>query len=304
MSSLGSNGRFANQLVQYMFLKTYARKHNLAVQTPWWIGQDLFGLQDPPIDRQLPEFRELYDKDSNRSVVPNLARPLVNVDFWGYFQYQSSYYAPHRDYILELFSPVHKYAEPLTRAVDSIRANHKTVIALHIRRSDYGYSYFYRTPTSWYLSLLESIWEQHERPLLFIASDALDEVLPDFRSYAPVTSRDFDLSMPNASYYPDFFFLSRANVLAICNSTFSFMAAMLNPDLKRAYRSRLSSPLDVPPFHPFDPWDSDFLDCSATVEQFKDIPGIGRPEIRQQERRGWKGILPRIRQRRKARSHE
>ncbi|MEH7178583.1 hypothetical protein [Neobacillus vireti] len=46
MSTLGVNGRFGNQLLQYGFLKIYAKVYNLEVLTPKWIGQYLFGQNE------------------------------------------------------------------------------------------------------------------------------------------------------------------------------------------------------------------------------------------------------------------
>ena len=43
MSTIGNNGRFANQLFQYAFLRIYAENHNLRIATSPWIGQTIFG---------------------------------------------------------------------------------------------------------------------------------------------------------------------------------------------------------------------------------------------------------------------
>jgi len=48
MSKFGRFGRFGNQIFEYMFLKTYAKKHGLEVQIPPWVGNYLFGTDDPP----------------------------------------------------------------------------------------------------------------------------------------------------------------------------------------------------------------------------------------------------------------
>ena len=58
MSTLGSNGRFGNQIFQYAFLNIYAKKYDLDIKTPSWIGHDLFGHHDSPI---VQKFREVRD---------------------------------------------------------------------------------------------------------------------------------------------------------------------------------------------------------------------------------------------------
>jgi hypothetical protein len=277
-------GRFANQLFQYMFLQTYARQHDLEVQTPPWIGQELFGLNDPPIARQWPEFVELYDKDAQRMVVPRLALPLKNVDFAGYFQYPTRYYAPHRDFIRQLFVPVPAIKQPLDAATERLRQRGRTVVALHVRRGDYGYGCFYLTPLAWYLRWLEIMWPQWEAPVLFVATDEPDKVLPALAAYRPFTAHDLGAQLRAAPFYPDFYLLSQADVLAMPNSTFSFAAALLNLNLQAAYRSHLSDPLEDPPFHRLDPWDADVLQGDVRAEQFAHIPGLVKPP----KRRFWR----------------
>jgi hypothetical protein len=276
MSKLGQMGRFANQVIQYMFLKTYARRHGFDVQTPPWIGQELFGFDDPPIARALPEFVELYDKFPDRMVVPQLSRPLCDVDFCGFFQYPSGYYAPDRDYIQDLFTPVPAIKAPLDIAAAQLRSQSRTIVGMHARRGDYGYDVFFITPISWYRRLLETLWPTLDRPLLFVATDDPEDVLPGLRDFNPVTTDDLGISLATATYFPDFYLLSKADVLVIPNSTFSFAASLLARNLRAAYRSRLSDPLGDPPFVTFDPWNSVMLDVTATVEDFPQIPGIAK----------------------------
>ncbi len=276
MRSLGRNGRFSNQLVQYAFLKTYAKEHDLEVQVPRWIGNYLFGCRDARIRSELPGFVELHDKDPSKMMIPRLAEPLRNVDLKGFFQYPSRYYAPHKDYIRSLFVPVPRIASKLEQAVARLRDRGNTLVGLHVRRGDYGYEFFYITPTEWYVSWLEFIWDTLDRPVLFVASDEPDKVLPALSRYNPVTAQELNIRNHRTPYYPDFYMLSQMDVLAIPNSTFSFVAAMLNSNLKQAFRSHLSDPLEDPPFRPFNPWDSDFIDCGAHVDRFPNIEGITR----------------------------
>jgi hypothetical protein len=56
MSSLGNNGRFANQLFQYAFMKLYALRHGVKMAIPDWQGRKLFGLKDTSSERmRLPD---------------------------------------------------------------------------------------------------------------------------------------------------------------------------------------------------------------------------------------------------------
>ena len=53
-----SNGRFANQLFQYAYVKLYALRHGVTAAIPAWQGQQLFDLDDPTCaGLALPELR-------------------------------------------------------------------------------------------------------------------------------------------------------------------------------------------------------------------------------------------------------
>ncbi|MDF2814194.1 MAG: methyltransferase FkbM family [Paenibacillus sp.] len=235
MSSLGENGRFGNQLLQYAFLKIYAKRYGLRVRTPAWIGQHLYGHSDRPIRRRLPKVYENHI--SNKEVLLTATNPVyVNVDFWGYFQFHTQYYAPYKKYFCSLFTPVPKIQEELGNGIGKLRLKGKTLVGLHIRRGDYllrtnheiyGKLHF-PTPCSWYQEWLRSIWEKLEKPILFIASDEPNSVLRDFSEYKPITAKDLVPSFPEAEFYPDHYILSQCDILAISNSTFSYTASMLN----------------------------------------------------------------------------
>src|SRR5678815_5449560 len=53
MTALGRLGRFGNQIFQYAFLKICARTSGASVQTQPWVGQALFGQNDPPVSVSL-----------------------------------------------------------------------------------------------------------------------------------------------------------------------------------------------------------------------------------------------------------
>ena len=197
----------------------------------------------------------------------------------GFFQYPTEYYRPDRDFIRQLFTPVSEIKASLNPGLTQLRGMGETVIAFHIRRGDYGYRYFYLTPDAWYLNWLQAHWSTFEKPVLYIATDDPDRVLPSFSAYDPVIASDIHTSnakLAFAPFYPDFYSLTQADVVVMPNSSFSFAAAMLNQNLQKAYRSHLSSPLGEVPFIEIDPWDSVALDVEAEVDQFPEIQGIRR----------------------------
>jgi len=264
MSTLGQNGRFANQIFQYAFLRIYAKQYNLRVETPEWIGRRLFEHNDPLFSRQLPVIRQETHKLSE-DPIPNAKKPFKDVDFWGYFQYHTSYYAPYKEYFRSLFKPVPDIEAKLENAYNTLRAMGNTVIGLHLRRSDYGYDYFFVAPNEWYKDWLESFWNTLDNPVLFIASDEPDKVIGDFGGYNPMTAKDLGIELSEADFYPDFYMLCHCDGLAISNSSFSFAAAMLNERAKFFVRPHLPTKMLIP----FDPWDSETIFRDARVEGYQ-----------------------------------
>jgi len=275
MSTLGRNGRFANQIFQYAFLKIYAKEHNLKVETPAWIGQYLFGCNDSPISQELPVVTELTNKLSAASIA-NAKEIFKNVNFWGYFQYHTKYYKPHQEYFRSLFKPVGEIETKMKEAIARLRSRGKTIVGLHLRRGDYGYEDFFIAPSEWYKEWLKGLWETLDEPILFIASDEPEKVLSDFEEYNPIAAKDLGLELPQAEFYPDFYLLSQCDIVAISNSSFSFAACMLNETGKFFFRPHLSAEKLIP----FDPWDSEPILQNYMPIHFFTIVLNGEPFIR------------------------
>ena len=106
-----------------------------------------------------------------------------------------------------------------------------------------------------------------QEPLLFIAIDDLDTVINDFGEYNPVTVKDLNIELPKANYYPDFYILTQLDVVAISNSSFSFVPSMLNERAKFFCRPSLLNNKIIP----FDPWDSYVL----LIEKKENLPDSG-----------------------------
>lgn len=131
MSRLGKkgNGLFGNQIFQYSFLKIYAKHYHLKVETPEWIGQYLFGHQNPPITKQLPEVRP-HANDLN------FKDPIYkDVDFRGYFQYNTKFYSLYKEYFRSLFKPVTKIETEMKKGLEVLQSKGKTIVGLHLRKS-------------------------------------------------------------------------------------------------------------------------------------------------------------------------
>ncbi len=240
MSCLGRMGRWGNQAFQYIFLRTYAQRYGLDYQCPRWIGQQLFGHEDPPITVNLPTYHERREQSmhpgSLNEAYPPEGDEARGHDFLGYAQPHTRYFRPDKKFIQDLF-----WLSPGTW----FKRRGGTVIGLHMRRGDTGRLIFYLTPNEWYLRWLEENWSRFKDPVLFIASEDPDDA-KDFAQYNPVTSADLlrldakpygiynylqpDLSDPTPTkmdWFHDWCILTQCNVMAIGKSSFGSTAAMM-----------------------------------------------------------------------------
>lgn len=284
ISSLGQLGRFGNQLFQYAFLRICAKKSGARVECPPWIGQTLFGHNDPPISKRLPpaiERKEMGETlfDVIPELIPYLEKlanakscrigtealdlGLVNVDLWGFFQVNTQLLEPHKDYFRSLFQPVSNLKYALDEGLTFLRSRGKTIVGIHIRKGDFitvpmaGFTLV--VPAKWWCDWLDQIWDDLESPVLFLCSDDLDSVRDEFDKYSPVTSRDLNVNLPeemkelNVDFYIDFFMLSNCDIVGISNSIFSFTACMMNEYGKMFVRPHWDFSTK---FTVFDPWNS------------------------------------------------
>lgn len=303
MSSIGKLGRFGNQLFQYAFLRICAKKSGARIECPAWIGQTLFGHQDPIISQRLPPAIEMRDEGeslfdfipefipyiekianakSSRVGVDALSTGLINVDLWGFFQFHTRFFKPHQQYFRSLFQPVDGLKLALEDGLNILRSKGRTIVGIHIRRSDYlteqraGFTLVF--PAKWYCEWLDGIWSELEDPILFLCSDDLDSIINDFEKFLPVTAKDLKIQLPvemkELDFYIDFFMLSQCDVVCSSNSNFSFLACMLNQRAKMFVRPHWDF---VSRFIVFDPWNSyPLLYIGEPPKFFKNLPDIIR----------------------------
>jgi hypothetical protein len=253
MTTLGLNGRFGNQLLQYGFLRLLGARHGLRVELPDWIGRDLFDLADPFPSHQLPVVREVLDRHP-QLLLDGAALDLADCDFWGYCCYPTRYFRPKQQLFRTLFRPGHRVAALAQGIRDRLGAMGETVVALHLRRGDFGTGRFWIAPEAWYLAWLHRIWPALPRPVLYLATDD-PRTKEAFEHFSPVLASDLAEPPAGAEFLVDFFALCRADRLAISNSTFSFVASMLNESAAECMRPDPKLRALVP----YDPWDAEIL---------------------------------------------
>jgi hypothetical protein len=250
MRTLGANGRFGNQLLQYAFLKLYAREHNLMAQSYDWIGRDLLGCNDP---FPATNFPSLDESQADLFASLNGQAPVhAHHDLSGYFCQHTSAWQHRAGAFRALFEPRPAVAGWLQPAMDELARRGNTLVTVHIRRGDFGQGRFWIAPAGWYTNWLQSIWSELDAPVLYIASDDPD-VAAEFSDFRPLDAHT--LGAGRLDFYLDHHVLSQADHLAISNSSFSFTAAMLNENAKSFVRPDRT----VQALVPFDPWNADVL---------------------------------------------
>ena len=255
MSVLLLGAAFGNQLFRYACVKLYALRHGLTPAFPAWQGNQLFGLEDEPCEGlELPQLvypgfgendREIWEQDE----------PPINIDLAGYFQEIPECWSRHRPLLRHLFQlrPEHLDAiEAWRHAVT--KGGRRTLVAVHVRRGDYrtfaGMPYFRLVPEDWYLDWLRAIWPTLRDPVLFVGTDEPDAILPQFQEFETVSATFGPVAQKLPDYIRDFEAMRRSDYLAICNSSFGRMAAILAESTQKCFLA--SFPAQS--FVPYEPW--------------------------------------------------
>ena len=263
MSTLGKNGRFANQLFQYMFLRLVARRQGALVQTPAWVGHELFGCDEPAPVLAMPEWREPVDQLSAADAFKGCewsrhfrdpSPDFRSRDYWGYFMGHTTDLATDRAFIRELFRFVPEFAQAAGQRLAKLRTRRPRILAVHLRRGDYGYGYFFRAPCAWYEQWLRRSGFDPAEWLVYICSDAPGQYRRRFAGFQTADASDLG-GGDNLAAYLDFYILTQADHVLISNSSFSFMASMLNEKAGGFARPCAERQALVP----FDPWDAQVL---------------------------------------------
>jgi hypothetical protein len=255
MSSLGSNGRFANQVFQYAYLKFYALRHCLTAATPPWEGQEYFDLDDPACaGLAFPELRFRPFTDDDR-MLWDRETPPIDVDLWGYFQEIPECWHRQRPLLRRMFELPLEHRRAIERwRCDVTQGGRRTLVAIHVRRGDYRHvqhmPWFQLIPEDWYIGWLRGIWPMLRDPLLFVATDEPNAILPAFQEFSPIPAIFGAPAQTLPDHVRDFEVLRRADQLAICNSSFSRMAAILADSTQKCF----CPSFEAQGFVPYEPW--------------------------------------------------
>lgn len=252
MPTLGSNGRLANQLFQYLFMVLYGLRSNSEIVLPRFEAAEFFNIPfESACKVELPCLR-CFDEDT--SLLLEAMDPPRNVEFWGYFHQLTKTHLNHKDFIRQLFRPKPPYNELLDGWLRALRARFRRILGLHIRRGDYTpyseapQSPFVQVPVEWYRAWLAEHAQLTSADALLISTDD-DSVLEHFSNFnvinhivPPPISLDGRLA--------DLMGLVNCDLALYCNSSWSFMASLLAPESQMAFLVDFKRKT----FKPFDPW--------------------------------------------------
>lgn len=288
MSRLGTYGQWGNQVFQYAFLRTYAKRYGLDYACPQWAGQYFFGHQDSPITERLPAYHEKYEPCKHESCfgrpIPPIGDEVRGHDWTGWGQFDTSWYAPDRESITGLFQAVEPESIRMTAAMERLRQRGDTVIGLHLRRGDGGRMIFFWTPMVWVLKWLRENWSRFERPVLYIATEDVG-LAYWFQNYRPVLMENLGFTAKaepppqyvyphdhperkprQLSFFPDWYILQHCDVVLAAESTFGVSAAWVSRTCREFWRPRIS----LVGFEQVDMWNT----CVSPREHLNDFPGI------------------------------
>ena len=250
-SAISWLGRFTHALYDYLSTRLYADRHGLELETPEWVGQYFFDLDDPEIDQD--EDRIMIERPDfeNGALSDNAGgeRHIVLRDVDIFYPRATIITNEYKDRILGIVKIRPYWIQYFSKSLDYLSSLGRTLICIHVRLGDREKS---EAPLNYaaYEEWLDERWAQFESPVLYIASDNAVIAKSYFNKYAPVVLEDLPISLPMASYLLDFYVLLKSDVFAISRGGFGWIAAALRDKPDHNYRLTKDGSRIVP----FDPW--------------------------------------------------
>ena len=278
MSTLGSNGRLGNQIFQRAWLQTLCDEHGLRAEAPAGELARLFDIaadppQPPTAARSSPPAPPL-DEAALLSRTPFSGQTAVCAqgrDVKGYFQLHTALWRGRQAAFRASFALTPRNRLLRALIVDELARRGRS-IAIHCRQGDFNQfrdsPVFFIAPLQWYVDAAVQL-AGGGGSFVYLASDGAIDA-------GPLRARGLDVADsaaliesvrtdprwlatgaagPPDPVVVDFLAMQAARALFIANSTFSFAAALLNPDCRLFLRPDRASGGLVP----FDPWHSEVL---------------------------------------------
>ncbi len=300
VSMQAMRGRFANHLWQYLFLHLYGLRSCARIEITDWAGRDLLEIDDPHPTSRHSNKLEYGPWDRGDIALWDESSPRISTEFFGYFQNVPACWRPHRDYVRRLFTLRADWQPAITETVRRLEG--RTLIAIHIRRSDYlDYDpnlqpMFRIVPIKWYQRKLQKLWPHARDPILHVATDD-PSLRPSFAAWETVPELTLSPMTVLPEHVRDFTMLRQSAIMLACNSSFSTIAALLADDRQQCYLPNF----DTGCFDRYEPWrEVRFWDrfSTATSQPASQVDGADREaaedEAPVRRSTGWDRLLSRL----------
>ncbi len=247
---------FGDQLLQYGIARLIADRHKLELEVPDWIGRDLFGLDDPlPGEPARPGIADAETIALAALTAPLIAevsrRVAIDGDLAAMFHGPTARWAQRRDEFRTLYAFAGPAQEFFDLTWNRLANQGYLIVAIDPPAGSAHVIPPAPLPIDWYETWLDSIWPDLPGAALYVAGRD-PEVLEALGRFDPVTADDIADPLPGAEALIDFAMLTHADLLGIGPSRASFVAAMLNPEIKVSVRADAAASALVP----FDPWNA------------------------------------------------
>jgi hypothetical protein len=217
-NGLGQQGRLGNQLFQYAFLRTTARRLGVPFYCPPWAGDSIFLLDDEGERSRVavPAERSYCQPHENCGFVESALRIENGTDISGYFQSERYFDRAEVNRWYTFRPDVVRDVREQYRHLDFAEAT-----AVHVRFGDMAHSLQYVVPRPTYYARALSRVPKRRHVLVF--SDDVARARAHLRSL-PKTfvfiegNRDFE----------DLYLITRCRDVVCSTSTFSWWGAWLN----------------------------------------------------------------------------
>ena len=208
---------FGNRLGQYAFARAYAEKHGCQLQTNRWMGQKIFQIDDPPIERELPQYG------------------MEELEYWdGATDIQIAGWGQHQKNLIYSRADARRYFTFRPEILELLKAVPHLEIAAHLRWAD-----FLAFPEANFIAISAESYRvacdkfgldrnkitflAEESPLVVPGIDPGQWLFP----HSDHHTRGTDERVTNMGFLPDFYAMMTADVLFRANSTFSLWAGIL-----------------------------------------------------------------------------
>lgn len=210
--TLGNNGRFGNQILQYCFAKGLAREYGAELEVPdGWIGRKIFQIEDRGITKNNAIQTSIDDIPTQEQL-----DYLGTIDLHGYYQYQEAcdlYSITDLRHWLKFIGPCQQYIKE--KAIASIN---QTTLVVHKRRGDYTQK------PDMYCNISD---QSFDKIITQVRKDMPDNTVVKILTEENPTQVSY-LDAAGIGFMADFIEMMFANCLIRSNSTFSLTAGWYN----------------------------------------------------------------------------